>query len=799
MLRHAPAHVGSPATPSLESPLSQSSHQEPRASAHPRRWTRPAAILAVWTAYGALQIALFEAAQSGESLLRWTVPVLLAVAACWAVLTPLVFWLARTLTSARASLWVRLPVHALWAVAIAALVTYVRWFTGRTVDAGTDTPYVALLVHRLDYNIVTYVLLVSVGRAVYLRDRYLARARRTLLLEAQLAQTRLEFLQRQLHPHFLFNALNAVAELVREAPDVARRTIGHLQQLLQGVLDRAGATEITLAEELSTLQPFIEVQQTRFGDALHVEHRIDARALDALVPTLVLQPLVENAIRHGLAGRRTGGRIEVVAEIVRDRLRLCVIDDGVGPPREPGRRRGGLGLRNTRQRLLALYGADCHFELSGNSGAGAVAALEIPLRHESVRPAPVAALSLPAAANDPRAADVEPEPVPLLARDHEDARGDAKSRAVDVVTLGVTEGGAATSPDHGLADGARQRSRAVFPGMSARGWAAVTGLWIACGIYWMFQAIAVQLVMGVEVVWLAGIIDLYSAAVWATLTPCVLWLAHVLPVRGRRRLWRLAAHAVIAATFSVVHLTTVFWLGDVDRPLLFVGHVFPFMINVFIYSAFVAWSHARDFARWDRSRALAAAQLETQIARARWQAVSLELRPQFLLGALSGVAALIAGAPLRAERAVERLADVLRAMLELSGQPVRSVREEIHMLELCFDLYGTLTGVKAELVNLVPRDWMDEAVSGDVFRTIMNDLPLGEHARPVRLRVGGRLRNGRRELLVRADAPLFANGDADVDAWFPDNLTAVVRLRSEGAAAGAPTLTPELAHAPGGA
>jgi hypothetical protein len=457
-------------------------------------------------------------------------------------------------------------------------------------------------------------------------------------------------------------------------------------------------------------------------------------------------------------------------------------------------------LRNTRQRLLALYGADCHFELSGNSGAGTVAALEIPLRHEPARLTPVAVLSLPAAANDPRAADVEPEPVALLARDHDDARGDAESHAVGIVALGVGEGAAAsTPPDHGLADSVRPRSGAVFPGMSARGWAAVTGLWIACGIYWMLQAIANQLVMGVEVEWLAGIIDLYSAAVWAMLTPCVLWLAHALPVRGRRRMWRLAAHAAIAVTLSVVHLATVFWLGDVDRPLLFVGHVFPFMINLFIYSAFVAWSKARDFARWDRNRALAAAQLEMQIARARWQAVSLELRPQFLLGALTGVAALIDGAPLRAERAVERLADVLRAMLELSGQPVRSVREEIRMLELCFDLYGTLTGVKAELVNLVPRDWMDEAVSGDVFRTIMNDLPLGEHARPVRLRVGGRLRNGRRELLVRADAPLFAHGDADVDAWFPDNLTAVVRLRSEGAAAGAPTFSPELAPASGGA
>jgi hypothetical protein len=163
------------------------------------------------------------------------------------------------------------------------------------------------------------------------------------------------------------------------------------------------------------------------------------------------------------------------------------------------------------------------------------------------------------------------------------------------------------------------------------------------------------------------------------------------------------------------------------------------------------------------------------------------------------VAALIDDAPERAERAVERLADVLRAMLELSGQPVRSVREEIRMLELCFDLYHTLTDVKAEVVNLVPGEWLDEAVTDDVFRTIMNDLPLGERARPVRVRVGGRMRAGRRELLVRADAPLFAHGDADADAWYPDHLTAVVRLRSDRAAAGAPPLSSELSPSVGGA
>jgi two-component sensor histidine kinase len=200
-------------------------------------------------------------------------------------------------------------------------------------------------------------------------------------LEARLARAQLQSLRLQLHPHFLFNTLNTVTALIGTDRHAAERVISGLSELLRMSLSSASEQEVSLARELELLAHYIEIQQIRFQDRLTVSFRIDPDARYALVPNLVLQPLVENAIRHGIAPRAAPGTV-VVSALRRDgRLALSVVDDGVGEkPRS--QHRDGVGLGNTRARLLSLYGDDHRFESGGEPGGGFAVRIEIPYRTE---------------------------------------------------------------------------------------------------------------------------------------------------------------------------------------------------------------------------------------------------------------------------------------------------------------------------------------------------------------------------------------------------------------------------------
>jgi len=198
-------------------------------------------------------------------------------------------------------------------------------------------------------------------------------------LEARLARAQLQSLRLQLHPHFLFNTLNTINALIGTDRRAAERVISGLSELLRMSLTSASEQEVTLARELELLAHYIEIQQIRFQDRLKVRFQIDADARFALVPNLVLQPLVENAIRHGIAPRAAPGHVSVSARRRGERLEMSVVDDGVGesPSTE---HRDGVGLGNTRARLLSLYGADHRFEAGSPPGGGFAVAIEIPYR-----------------------------------------------------------------------------------------------------------------------------------------------------------------------------------------------------------------------------------------------------------------------------------------------------------------------------------------------------------------------------------------------------------------------------------
>ncbi len=232
----------------------------------------------------------------------------------------------------------------------------------------------------LIYLIIFWAIL-GVSHALDYYRKYRERELRAAQLEARLVQAELQMLKMQLHPHFLFNTLHAISCLIHQDVDVADRMIARLGELLRTTLENAGVEEVTLRQELDFVRPYLEIEQARIGPRLVVHLDVAAEALDAWVPYLILQPLVENAIRHGVAVCARAGRVEVRARRDAGRLRLQVRDDGPGLSAEQKAFfREGVGVSNTRARLQQLYGADQSFEMTNGPGGGLTVTLTLPYR-----------------------------------------------------------------------------------------------------------------------------------------------------------------------------------------------------------------------------------------------------------------------------------------------------------------------------------------------------------------------------------------------------------------------------------
>jgi sensor histidine kinase YesM len=233
----------------------------------------------------------------------------------------------------------------------------------------------------LQQNLLMYAAIVGILYAFDYYRKYREHEVKASQLEARLAQAQLQALKMQLHPHFLFNTLHAISTLVHKDPEAADRMIARLSDLLRLSLESAGVQEVTLKRELDFLERYLEIEQIRFGDRLKVQMEIAPEVLDAMVPNFILQPLVENAVRHGIAPRATPGRIELFAKRENGQLQLQVRDDGPGlSDGQQQALKSGVGLSNTRARLQQLYGAAHSFELSNAETGGLVVSLTIPLR-----------------------------------------------------------------------------------------------------------------------------------------------------------------------------------------------------------------------------------------------------------------------------------------------------------------------------------------------------------------------------------------------------------------------------------
>jgi signal transduction histidine kinase len=319
----------------------------------------------------------------------------------WAALTPLIFWLSRRYAIDRAHWPSRvatlLAVGVVVAIGVDMALAYLRFevfFELPNARGRFDPLFGTRRLFWLD-DLIVYLAVLAAGFARdYFRRlqerhddavRLLAEAARLeaerARLEAQLAEARLTALRSQLDPHFLFNTLNAVASLVGSDPRGVRRMIARLSALLRHTLEESVEPEVPLDEELRVLAQYVEIMEIRFEGRLHVETRVDPEVLGALVPNLILQPLVENAVKHGVSKLPNAavGRIEVTGRRDGDAVVLTVRDNGpVLADADALARQGGVGLRNTRARLAQLYGDAHTFTLAAAPAGGVVAELTLP-------------------------------------------------------------------------------------------------------------------------------------------------------------------------------------------------------------------------------------------------------------------------------------------------------------------------------------------------------------------------------------------------------------------------------------
>jgi two-component system LytT family sensor kinase len=262
-------------------------------------------------------------------------------------------------------------------LAVGARVAAAPWF-GVEIASRYRLLVVSML-QDLDWNYVIYLCIVGVSHAVYFHRQAQDRAVRASQLEARLAEAQLQALQRQLQPHFLFNTLHAIFTLVRQNPAAAEQMIERLSELLRVTLKNTSTQEVPLAEELTYLDKYLAIEKVHFGDRLQIEMDVPLGVQDCLVPYLVLQPLVENAIRHGLAPRRAQGCLRVSGRRDGDYLVLVVSDNGRGvSSAHLLTLNEGVGLANTRARLERLYGARHELSFHTPAPSGLSVTLRIP-------------------------------------------------------------------------------------------------------------------------------------------------------------------------------------------------------------------------------------------------------------------------------------------------------------------------------------------------------------------------------------------------------------------------------------
>jgi len=347
------------------------------------RWSTriplPLRVFLAWTAVG-----VFLSVPEMFAGAAW--PVLLSKvleAWTWALLTPAILLIDRKLTSTDQNVIRLVPLFFLLSIPFSIAHAYLAALISYPVPQIWWNPLrkEGYIVYYLIGGWQTFAGFIAILQALKYNGRFLTGRLQLERVEKTLIEARLNILRLQLEPHFLFNALNAISSELSVDPKLARDMISDLGALLRRSLDCQDRSEIALADEMTLLEHYLSIQRVRFGDRLQISVDVEPQALFTMVPSMLLQPLVENAIRHGIERRMSGGTILIAASRTEDLLQVQVLDDGVGLPRnwQPDSSTG-VGLRVTRERLEALYpevGADC-FTIRRRKGGGTEVIIHIP-------------------------------------------------------------------------------------------------------------------------------------------------------------------------------------------------------------------------------------------------------------------------------------------------------------------------------------------------------------------------------------------------------------------------------------
>jgi len=352
-----------------------------------RAWLRLAGIGAFWTLVGLAFASQFYLSSTllgrtvtwsqaiGYSLGDWYV---------WALLSIPVLWLARRYPPEGAHPVRTAAIHLAAALLCSLVYVLLRSLVGVVHSRLLDEPvtfaevFRPLLVKTYPFNLLVYGVIITISHALDYYRKYHERTVHALELEKHLTEARLQSLLRQLKPHFLFNTLNGIASLMHSDVHAADKMLVRLSELLRLTMHHPGQPLTKLREEIAFIEKYLEIERIRFRDRLAVEIRAAPDTLELEVPSLIIQPLVENAIRHGIEPQARPGRIEVEARREGATLVLLVRDNGAGQP-PGGFTREGIGLANTRERLRELYGDRHRFELANRPDGGLEVRLTIPL------------------------------------------------------------------------------------------------------------------------------------------------------------------------------------------------------------------------------------------------------------------------------------------------------------------------------------------------------------------------------------------------------------------------------------
>lgn len=310
----------------------------------------------------------------------------------WLALSPVIYWLARKFPFEKGKWKQSLPIHLITGVILSLFQQAVDAFILPKMGYPPGSPphpyretYKNFIGLNLHFAVAIYWAVLGIYQAVRYYQKARERELQTTQLEARLAQTRLQVLKFQLQPHFLFNTLNTISELVHKDAESADLMITNLSDLLRLSLEKLEVQEVPLHQELDFLQKYVEIEQMRFHDRLKIEINVAPETLDAVVPNMILQPLVENSIKHGIAPLSQGGTVKISAERRNGSLHMAVSDNGVGLDNvEISAIPQGVGLKNTRARLKHLYGSLHEFEMKPEENGGVKLNLTIPYQTTSV-------------------------------------------------------------------------------------------------------------------------------------------------------------------------------------------------------------------------------------------------------------------------------------------------------------------------------------------------------------------------------------------------------------------------------